>query len=803
MATVDEETSEDVIANGCPTKIKIQRVRGRFKNGTRRSVKARVGELSDPLLNDGLAEVTEESALDTDSPDRNDSCARDVEPLLEKIHGIVKKLDSKEQARYEDLCSKFSGIEENMSKALQLWSCGSESPIGAVGDGCFTASKARLANEGPGCEVEESSRSGAGLAISPPSKQSLSNLPKTVGKEDAAHNGTLWVKVSVQEPGETAWRCPKEMTTVAETGLVRSMTSTSLLDPSRQACPAKIQVSLMHARDLKNSDTLGKSDPYCVCAIGTGRAIHEQFHTQVVNETLDPGWNESHIFQKTRVGDTLHFSVKDKDIHSNSDDRDEVLGVCSLSYDQFYPGGFFGALQLRDEIGGKCHFELDDAHNGEDAPSKNVLRVLAQWKKDTESGDVSRNATSSKSLVVAGPHKDTTLDIVVAVIIVLNAIMIGISMDHDYGAFAYIDVCFTLCFIVEMIMKFKILTVRGYFASPFNWLDFGIIIGDIVQLILARFIKSPLTDDTPPAALFRMVRLVRLMRLLRLVNLDFLEDLIAMISGIMGGASTLLWAIVVFIVVIYITSVLFREFFGRRAHIMTCEECGDVDMTEYFDSVPRSMLTVFRFFFGDFSTVQGVNLYEGIQGAYGTVAEGFVCLVFFVVSIGVFNVITAIFVESTLQAAQRLESSKQVARLNDPDLWGENLDLLIRKLFEKSAKLLNLKDDEDLFLRVKEHAEDEIFESEFDAWIRDKNVLQALEKLEIDGADHRYLFDILDSDNTGSICAIELIDGLRRLRGNPRRSDIITIDLMVREIQEQTHLIVETLESLNSLKEIP
>merc|ERR1712151_1063500 len=67
---------------------------------------------------------------------------------------------------------------------------------------------------------------------------------------------------------------------------------------------------------------------------------------------------------------------------------------------------------------------------------------------------------------------------------------------------------------------------------------------------------------------------------------------------------------------------------------------------------------------------------------------------------------------------------------------------------------------------------------------RDVTAQAALHDLDIDPKDHAFLSDILDPDNGGTIGVGEFIDGLQRLRGDPRRSDIVTIDLMVRSIQQ-------------------
>merc|ERR1712124_104234 len=73
--------------------------------------------------------------------------------------------------------------------------------------------------------------------------------------------------------------------------------------------------------------------------------------------------------------------------------------------------------------------------------------------------------------------------------------------------------------------------------------------------------------------------------------------------------------------------------------------------------------------------------------------------------------------------------------------------------------------------------------SVIDQLCHDPDALQALEQLEIARDDQYYLSDILDPDHGGSIQVIELIEGLGRLRGRPRRSNIICVDLMLRSIQ--------------------
>merc|ERR1712061_292392 len=69
--------------------------------------------------------------------------------------------------------------------------------------------------------------------------------------------------------------------------------------------------------------------------------------------------------------------------------------------------------------------------------------------------------------------------------------------------------------------------------------------------------------------------------------------------------------------------------------------------------------------------------------------------------------------------------------------------------------------------------------------VKDPKVIKALDELDIDRADHKHLSDILDPDKSGDITVLELVTGLKRLRGEPKRSDIISIHLMIRSLHER------------------
>merc|ERR1712194_151840 len=63
------------------------------------------------------------------------------------------------------------------------------------------------------------------------------------------------------------------------------------------------------------------------------------------------------------------------------------------------------------------------------------------------------------------------------------------------------------------------------------------------------------------------------------------------------------------------------------------------------------------------------------------------------------------------------------------------------------------------------------------------NFNEILRDLDVDEEDQFNLFETLDLDCNGYLDLNELFEGITKLRGDARRSDVITIQLMIRGLQ--------------------
>eukprot|EP00419_Tripos_fusus_P030609 CAMPEP_0172784152 /NCGR_PEP_ID=MMETSP1074-20121228/204798_1 /TAXON_ID=2916 /ORGANISM="Ceratium fusus, Strain PA161109" /LENGTH=686 /DNA_ID=CAMNT_0013621153 /DNA_START=46 /DNA_END=2106 /DNA_ORIENTATION=+ len=478
------------------------------------------------------------------------------------------------------------------------------------------------------------------------------------------------------------------------------------------------------------------------------------------------------------------------------------------------------------------HDEMEQTELQEILSANRQVKSMRRIKSAQVVARLGERLASFKYIKMFAKKKDKkTLDLLVdsfvGVVILANSIFLGLSMDAKSatnGGFLVAEIIFTIIFCVEIILKVRI---HGFHEQYYGkeWLsnifDATIICADAVHVFLIVVFAGNYSA-TFNASIFRVVRLVRLARILRILRSKVFKDLLSMIHGMLDGLWTLLWAVVFFIIFIYVVALIFRDTLGHGQD--NVEDNEDAKLVQlYFSSVPMAMYTLFRCSFGECDTRSGTPLFEHVATTHGRMWTLIYSMFLFVVVIGLFNVISAIFVESTMSSnalnaskvkqerlvviglfnvisaifvestmssAALLASRVKQERLDNKDRWAENVVTLLRSFlvvaWPDMEGLDGLAEG-----RYTERMLSELVRISFPRSVIDKVVhedeqaLQALTKLDIDPSDHNNLSDILDPGNTGSVSIVSLVDGLKRLRGEPRRSDIITVDLMIRSSQQK------------------
>lgn len=171
----------------------------------------------------------------------------------------------------------------------------------------------------------------------------------------------------------------------------------------------------------------------------------------------------------------------------------------------------------------------------------------------------------------------------ILVAVALNALVIfwlSFPQYSDVFWLRLLDELFILFFVVEVIVKMRYLSVRSYFANPWNRFDFLIVVASLPSL-LVTILPLP---NTSIAIIFRLFRLVRMVRLLRFVpNIDHLAK---------GLARAFRSSIFVFLSLLGLNVFL---------SLFTCHLYHEI-APEYFGDPLISSYTIFQLF-----TIEGWN----------------------------------------------------------------------------------------------------------------------------------------------------------------------------------------------------
>eukprot|EP00811_Abedinium_folium_P026081 NODE_3790_length_1985_cov_12.503229.p1 GENE.NODE_3790_length_1985_cov_12.503229~~NODE_3790_length_1985_cov_12.503229.p1 ORF type:complete len:577 (-),score=150.81 NODE_3790_length_1985_cov_12.503229:253-1902(-) len=189
-------------------------------------------------------------------------------------------------------------------------------------------------------------------------------------------------------------------------------------------------------------------------------------------------------------------------------------------------------------------------------------------------------------------------------VVVLNAIAIGLEVDHHWDIWVWLEQIILLIYFFELSVRVKRWGCV-FFVHPEDWawnnLDFGIVAAGVFEMWMLPTMKmfeaaitgQPPSHESSSASLLPLLRMMRLLRILRLVRvLKSVRPLYKLAVGVLEAMQSMQWVLVFTIMILYASGILFRSLMCNGILISSAQ--ANREALTLFSSVPQSMFHLFR-----------------------------------------------------------------------------------------------------------------------------------------------------------------------------------------------------------------
>jgi len=383
----------------------------------------------------------------------------------------------------------------------------------------------------------------------------------------------------------------------------------------------------------------------------------------------------------------------------------------------------------------------------------------------------------------------------VALLIVSNAFILGVQTDvnwENWEGWQWIEVAFTFAFCLEILVRIRLVGLRVYLSGPestWNYFDMFLVLAGLVDILLTAVIAE---SEAAAMQLLRACRLVRLTRTFRVFRLKMIKELQLMIKGLVGGLRTLCLAFALLFSVLYVIAVFATIAIGRADLTPPLDD----GIQSLFATVPDSIFTAFRCYTGECTAEGGEPLAPILAARFGLIFTGSYIACYMLITLGIFNVILAVYVDITMKAARENElnaeqherESIRVARLT------RELVKKFTKAYRQEKVMILAEYSEDLSPHVSsarlaaspglcEEDDDhiEISKELFLTVVQDRQVQRLMDDLDLP-PDRANLFEALDADGSGTLHVAELVQGFLKVRGDLRKTDTVATLLATKAV---------------------
>eukprot|EP00929_Paragymnodinium_shiwhaense_P048467 TRINITY_DN24498_c0_g3_i1.p1 TRINITY_DN24498_c0_g3~~TRINITY_DN24498_c0_g3_i1.p1 ORF type:complete len:819 (+),score=173.22 TRINITY_DN24498_c0_g3_i1:126-2582(+) len=378
----------------------------------------------------------------------------------------------------------------------------------------------------------------------------------------------------------------------------------------------------------------------------------------------------------------------------------------------------------------------------------------------------------------------TKFDNFIGSIILLNAVTIGAQTDFTAqrltdnvpSAFKNIDLVFCLIFSTELSLRFYVFKMK--FLTPcgegwlWNYFDTFVVVAQLLEYAM-ELAANASSLDAGQIKQMRVLRVLRLLRILRVVRvLHLISELRTIVSSIVGSFKSLGWTVCLLLLMIYIVAIFFTQSItenfvelGRTDPESMNED--EASLRLYFGSLGRAVLTLWQAMSGglDWDTLAGPLLHE--LGFFTSLL--FASYIAFAI-LALMNVVTGVFVQTALNSAKEEEESFMTDQIVSLFHIGETAE------------------NENASASSAEITLDQIIGS-----LEDPSQAKEWNAIGVAAEEARYVFTLLDIEESGRIPFQEFLGGCLRINGPAKSLDVLTV---MQEARKNHECLLDELDTL-------
>jgi len=229
------------------------------------------------------------------------------------------------------------------------------------------------------------------------------------------------------------------------------------------------------------------------------------------------------------------------------------------------------------------------------------------------------------------------------------------------------------------------------------------------------------------------------------------------ISFYLVGRWSGLWISILLLLLLYVAAIYLTQITVMTKNYPGADPAEMTEMTSFYRSVARSMLSLFEGLTGGLDW--GTLVEPIIQHVSPMAGCGLVAYMAFAI-LAVMNVVTGTFVQNAIIRAEEVKDVQLAMRAR----------LLFKTLDDDKSGVISMQE-------IDKHLEDAAVREYFNA-------------IDVEPSEVKFLFEMLDINNSGSIDFDEFLNGCIRLQGPARALDLLLITRETRKAFERIYLLL-------------